>query len=77
MAVDTRVKRLSMLNFGDGTNIHLLPDPDGTVDALDRATSLDLYAMILDPPVVPSLVPEVIGIVRFLNQVRSRPNWEP
>ena len=43
MAVDTRAKRLSMLNFGGGG---LLPDPSGTVDAAARATLLNLYSGI-------------------------------
>jgi len=46
MAVDTRQKRMSMLNFGDGTNIHVLFEADGTVDADDRAHLLDLYSGI-------------------------------
>lgn len=41
MAVDTRAKRLSMLNFVSGG---LLPDPSGTVDAAARATFLRLYS---------------------------------
>lgn len=44
MAVDTRQKRMSMLNFGDGTNIHVLFEADGTVDADDRMHLLDLYS---------------------------------
>lgn len=40
MAIDTRTKRLSMLNFSIGA---LLPDPSGTIDAGDRLTLLDLY----------------------------------
>ncbi len=46
MAVDTRQKRMSMLNFGDGTNLHVLWEPDGTVDADDRLHLLDLYSGI-------------------------------
>ena len=43
--VDTRVKRLSMLNFGgEGISHLLLPDVSGSFDAGDRATLLDLYA---------------------------------
>lgn len=46
MAVDTRQKRMSMLNFGDGANLHVLWEPDGTVDADDRLHLLDLYSGI-------------------------------
>ena len=49
MAIDTAAKRLSALNFGRGI---LLPAPDGTIDAGDKATLLNLYSGIaLDPPV--------------------------
>ena len=46
MAVDTAEKRFSMLNFGDGTNIHLLFEPDGAVDLDDRQHLLDCYSGI-------------------------------
>ena len=46
MAVDTAEKRYSMLNFGDGTNIHLLPEPDGSIDLDDRQHLLDCYSGI-------------------------------
>jgi hypothetical protein len=46
MAVDTREKRMSMLNFGDGSNLHVLWEPDGTVDADDRQHLLDCYSGI-------------------------------
>lgn len=49
MAIDTAAKRLSALNFGRGI---LLPAPDGTIDAGDKATLLNLYnGFALDPPV--------------------------
>ena len=55
MAIDTAAKRLSALNFGRGI---LLPAPDGTIDAGDKATLLNLYSGIaLDPPVVVEAVP--------------------
>lgn len=51
MAVDTRAKRFSMLNFGDGALNHVLFDVDGTVEAGDRAHMLGLYSGIaLDAP---------------------------
>ena len=43
MAVDTRRKRFAMLNFGDDIGA-VLPVPDGTITALDRATLLALYS---------------------------------
>ena len=46
MAVDTAEKRYSMLNFGDGSNSHLLFETDGSVDADDRAHMLDIYSGI-------------------------------
>lgn len=46
MAVDTREKRFSMLNFGDGTNIHALFEADGSVDLDDRQHLLDCYSGI-------------------------------
>lgn len=44
MAVDSKDKRLSMLNFGDGGV--LLPDSDGSIDVEDRAFLLGLYVGI-------------------------------
>lgn len=44
MSVDTRAKRLSMLNFGSDV---LLPDPSGTVDQAARQTFLNMYSGIL------------------------------
>ena len=54
MAVDTAEKRFSMINFGDGTTIHLLPEPDGAIDLDDRQHLLDCYSGIAfgSPPVV-------------------------
>ena len=46
MAVDTAEKRFSMLNFGDGTTIHLLFETDGAVDLDDRQHLLDCYSGI-------------------------------
>ena len=47
MPVDTAEKRFSMLNFGDGTNVHLLFQVDGAVDLDDRQHLLDCYSGIL------------------------------
>lgn len=44
MAVDTREKRFSMMNFG-GPDVAMF-EADGTVDADDRAHLLDLYSGI-------------------------------
>ena len=46
MAIDTRQKRMSMLNFGLGTNIHVLFEADGAVDLDDRQHLLDCYSGI-------------------------------
>ena len=44
MAIDTAEKRFSMLNFGDGTHIHMMIAADGRIDADDRMHFLDLYS---------------------------------
>ncbi len=46
MAVDTRERRFSMLNFWDGTHILVTQEVDNNVDETDRATLLDLYSGI-------------------------------
>ena len=45
MAIDTRAKRFSMLNFSWVPTVALF-EADGTVDADDRAHMLNLYAGI-------------------------------
>lgn len=47
MAVNTAEKRFSMLNFGDGSTIHLLFETDGTVNLDDRQHLLDCYSGIV------------------------------
>lgn len=46
MAVDTREKRMSMMNFVSGPGVHVLPlfEADGAVDLDDRQHLLDLYS---------------------------------
>ena len=46
MAIDTREKRFSMLNFGDGTHIHATFEADGAVNLDDRQHLLDCYSGI-------------------------------
>ncbi len=46
MAVDTRQKRFSMMNFGVGQHFMTLPEADGAIDADDRAHFLTLYSGI-------------------------------
>lgn len=46
MAIDTNEKLLSMLNFGDGTTLHVLWEADAVVNADDRLHLLDLYSGI-------------------------------
>lgn len=50
MAVDTKAKRFSMLNFGEGDI--LLPDSDGSFSQGDRQHLLGLYSGILAAAVV-------------------------
>lgn len=44
MALDSRAKRLSLMNYISGG---LLPDPSGTVDQAARQTFLGFYSGIL------------------------------
>ncbi len=44
MAVDTREKRMSMLNFGAGSHLHVTFEVDGAVDLDDRQHLLDCYS---------------------------------
>lgn len=46
MAIDTNEKLLSMLNFGDGTTLHVLWEADAAVNADDWQHLLDLYSGI-------------------------------
>jgi hypothetical protein len=46
MAVDTREKRFSMMNFGLGIHLDNMFEADGTVDADDRQHLLDCYSGI-------------------------------
>lgn len=54
MAIDTREKRFSMLNFGDGAHIHATFEADGAVDLDDKQHLFDCYSGIAfgGPPVV-------------------------
>ena len=65
MAVDSERKRKSMLSFGSGD---LLIVPDGTIEAGDRLTLLDLYFGIEPaeppPPTYRPLAPALPGIPR-------------
>lgn len=53
MAIDTREKRFSMLNFGDGGHVHATFEADGTVDLDDRQHLLDCYSGIAFGGVIP------------------------
>jgi hypothetical protein len=47
MAIDTRDKRQSALNFGGiGLNIEVMPNADGTVGDPDQQHQLDCYSGI-------------------------------
>lgn len=64
MAVDSRQKRMSMIEFGAGHSWRTLFEADGSVDADDRAHLLGLYSGIaLDAPVAGG-VPEFMPIYR-------------
>jgi len=78
VAVDTAEKRFSMLNFGDGTTIHLLFETDGSVDLDDRQHLLDCYSGIAFgappvPPAPPSSLtrPQLVSIGRVVEAVKS------
>lgn len=66
MAIDTAAKQMSMLNFGDGTNIYVLPIPDGAYDSADRQHLLDLYSGIAFGGAAPAGRPPV-----FLRRVSA------
>ncbi len=44
MAIDTRQKRFSMLNFGSGSHLRVLFEADGTVSKDDRQHLLGCYS---------------------------------
>ena len=46
MAIDTRQKRMSMLNFGSGNHLDVTFEADGSVDLDDRQHLLDCYSGI-------------------------------
>ncbi len=57
MAIDTREKRMSMLNFAEGSYSHVGFEADGTVDADDRQHLLDCYSGIAFASTVVNLMP--------------------
>lgn len=66
MAVDTRQKRFSMINFGEGDLC--LFEADAAVDADDRAHLLGLYSGIaLDNPAAIETSPYVLGMPQTAN----------
>ena len=73
MAIDTAAKQMSMLNFWDGNNIHVLPIPDGAYSAPDQQHLLDLYSGIaFDAPAVvtarKSNNPMMVTVGRMMNR---------
>lgn len=44
MAIDTATKRFSLIGFGENFNLHTIPQ--GSVNAGERATLMDLYSGI-------------------------------
>ncbi len=61
MAIDTAAKQMSMLNFGDGNTLTVLPIPDGGYVAADWQHLLDLYSGVL--PGVPGII---LGDLEFM-----------
>lgn len=80
MAIDTREKRFSMLNFGDGAHIHATFEADGTVDGDDKQHLLDCYsgiAFAADVTVTPSpaiAFGETLGPTVVLGSVSVTPS---
>ncbi len=71
MAVDTKAKRMSALNFGRGI---LLPSPAGTISQSDRQHLLLVYSGIL--AAAPTAVPgglEPDGPLSVLASLAARP----
>ena len=55
MAIDSKAKRFNMLSVASPVAWLPLPDPDGTIHAIDRGHLLKLYAgNALDNPVAPT-----------------------
>jgi len=57
MAIDTKTKRLAMINFGSGIGIHTLPEPDSSIDSDDRFHLLDTFKPAVFVPPVGQAVP--------------------
>lgn len=72
--IDTREKRFSMLNLGDGNHWHATFEADGAVDADDRQHLLDCYSGIaFAAPPAPSPRPRTTGrLVRNAGQLLVR-----
>ena len=72
MAIDNAAKQMSMLNFWDGNNIHVLPIPDGAYSAPDQQHLLDLYSGIAfgGPPEVVARRgnPMMVTVGRMMNR---------
>ena len=68
MALDTRQKRMSMLNFGQGWTAVVLFEADGAVDADDRAHMPDLYSGI-------TLSGGIVFVQKGREWIFTSPNW--
>lgn len=68
MAIDTKAKRFSILNFGSAEGgAELLIDPDGTIGSGDQYHLLDLYSGItLDAPGGTVLISQARSVARFV-----------
>jgi hypothetical protein len=74
MAIDTAQKRFSMLNmFSAGPGVHLLFQPDSSVDLDDRQSLLDCYSGIAFGPSALAADPDlsVTGVVMNLLSLRG------
>lgn len=68
MAVDTKEKRLSMINTIGVGIIHILPEPDDSIDQGDRQHLLDRYSGVLfEGPPAGQNVPEKMNHFRRLR----------
>lgn len=70
MAVDTRAKRFSMLNLGDGGHLQATFEADGAVDLDDRQHLLDCYSGIAfdGEPVAPTGQPRYVGMIKDVGR---------
>lgn len=69
MAVNTRQRRFSMMDFADGVILHALPSIDGQFDPDDRQHLLGLYSSGEIGPGVGSVAPPFEGTRRHTGRM--------